>query len=350
MSKTLQLSIPEPCHEDWNQMTPTDKGRFCASCQKDVVDFTNMNNAQLIKFFRKKASSNVCGRFYNDQLNTEIPIPTKRIPWAKYFFQITLPAFIASGKLMAQGAPKMLLKENKDVIVVIAGGVKKKEQKKAPLQTTTVKGQVTDEQGNGIAYATIINNKNKAGISADSLGNFTLQDVHLTEGSEYTISAVGFSPAIVFASRINNNTPLQVQLMANNTLNEVVVKPSRGYGCDRRTVIAGGAMSVISKTIYTSNVLPDLVEKQAETFTVFPNPVKRNTNITVSLNTTNKGKYRYNILSIDGKTMATGIKEFTEGKNMMTVLIDQRFSAGNYIIQLQHEKGKQQHSTKFIVQ
>jgi hypothetical protein len=53
MAKKLQLTIPKPCHENWEQMTPVEQGRFCASCQKQVIDFTNMNDRQLATFFKK---------------------------------------------------------------------------------------------------------------------------------------------------------------------------------------------------------------------------------------------------------------------------------------------------------
>jgi len=82
--KKIHLSIPRPCHENWDAMTPSDKGRFCASCQKTVIDFTNMSDRQLAAFFKKPPSS-VCGRVYDDQLNRGIEIPRKRIPWIKYF-------------------------------------------------------------------------------------------------------------------------------------------------------------------------------------------------------------------------------------------------------------------------
>lgn len=32
----LQLSISEPCHENWHNMTPTEQGRFCNACAKEV--------------------------------------------------------------------------------------------------------------------------------------------------------------------------------------------------------------------------------------------------------------------------------------------------------------------------
>jgi hypothetical protein len=102
MSKKIQLEIADPCHENWNNMSPSDKGRFCDSCQKQVVDFTNMSDREIALFFKKPSTGSVCGRFMNDQLNREMEIPKKRIPWVKYFFQVALPAFLFSMRSSAQ--------------------------------------------------------------------------------------------------------------------------------------------------------------------------------------------------------------------------------------------------------
>lgn len=29
--KKVNLHIPEPCHEDWDQMTPAERGHFCVT-------------------------------------------------------------------------------------------------------------------------------------------------------------------------------------------------------------------------------------------------------------------------------------------------------------------------------
>ncbi|NQV53991.1 MAG: hypothetical protein HQ500_12465 [Flavobacteriales bacterium] len=74
----LNISLPEPCSEDWNQMTPAEKGRFCGSCEKIVVDFTQMSDDALIEFFVTQ-KQRACGRFNADQLNRAItPAPQAR--------------------------------------------------------------------------------------------------------------------------------------------------------------------------------------------------------------------------------------------------------------------------------
>lgn len=346
MAKTIELTIPEPCHENWDTMTPVEKGRFCASCQKEVIDFTHMGQAELIAFFRKQTSGDICGRFYNDQLNNPLPLPVKRIPWAKYFFQITLPAFIASGKIMAQGKVVPDYKKNDAAITVVAGFAKLKDKPLSPKQITSVKGQVTDENGDGIPFATIINNKTKAGFAADSLGYFALQDVHLTEGSEYSISAVGYKNATMFASRINSSTPLIVKLSANNTLEGVTVT---SYGSTRCGIRLGGAMTII-RTSITDNIKPLKKALPNDVLKIYPNPVQVNKNITLHFNNDTAGEYRYQILSIDGKLLTSGIKDCLTGNNILTLTIDNRFTAGTYILQLQNEAGSNKQSVKFIVQ
>ena len=70
MRKSITVNIPEPCHEDWNKMSPRDKGRHCSKCSKTVVDFTNQSDEQIFKHLKK--SNNTCGRFKTNQLKREI--------------------------------------------------------------------------------------------------------------------------------------------------------------------------------------------------------------------------------------------------------------------------------------
>ena len=70
--KTFAISIPKPCHEDWNKMTPDAKGAFCASCQKSVYDFSDKTDEEIISVFEKEEEGKVCGRFTSAQLTQPV--------------------------------------------------------------------------------------------------------------------------------------------------------------------------------------------------------------------------------------------------------------------------------------
>jgi hypothetical protein len=77
------ITIPTPCYEDWNNMTPKDQGRHCGSCAKTVVDFTKWQPQEILLHF--KSNKNVCGRFTADQLNEPIPTQEDFVKQISYF-------------------------------------------------------------------------------------------------------------------------------------------------------------------------------------------------------------------------------------------------------------------------
>lgn len=71
-------------------MTPVEKGAYCKSCCKTVIDFTGMSDNEIIHNLYKKQDGASCGRFRNDQLNRPIlfispEVLQMNIPaWKKY--------------------------------------------------------------------------------------------------------------------------------------------------------------------------------------------------------------------------------------------------------------------------
>jgi len=75
MKSNYQITVPEPCKEDWEAMQPNGKGRFCDSCQHSLRDFSNMNDNELLNFFLSNKIQ--CGHFTSDQLDRNL-IPDRR--------------------------------------------------------------------------------------------------------------------------------------------------------------------------------------------------------------------------------------------------------------------------------
>jgi hypothetical protein len=97
MPAPLHIDVKQPCHENWQQMTPNEQGRHCLSCQKTVVDFTRMSDQEILHYI-SNTSSSVCGRFYNHQLDKTYE--EKKIKPAftfRYAWNLITAAFLLTG-------------------------------------------------------------------------------------------------------------------------------------------------------------------------------------------------------------------------------------------------------------
>ncbi len=67
------IQIAEPCHENWNAMTPDDKGRHCALCCKTVVDFASWEPEDIMLYLQE--NTNTCGRIPAAYVNVPLTTP-----------------------------------------------------------------------------------------------------------------------------------------------------------------------------------------------------------------------------------------------------------------------------------
>ncbi|MFM2193122.1 MAG: hypothetical protein RLZZ118_2079 [Bacteroidota bacterium] len=81
----MQISIPNPCSENWNAMLPEYDGRFCNKCQHTVVDFSGMSDSEVIAYIKKNPFI-ACGNFRIEQVNRPLYFTKKahqKIAYAK---------------------------------------------------------------------------------------------------------------------------------------------------------------------------------------------------------------------------------------------------------------------------
>ncbi|MFH7003830.1 energy transducer TonB [Flavobacterium bizetiae] len=131
MNNKHKLTIPEPCHEDWDKMQPKDNGRFCLSCSKTVVDFTTMLPDEIQNYFIQNRNNNVCGRFKKSQLEAiTIQIPSRILYTQTHYHKIFLLAlFIAMGTTLFSCADKDGNKQKIDKIELVEDSLPKTDTK-----------------------------------------------------------------------------------------------------------------------------------------------------------------------------------------------------------------------------
>lgn len=71
-----RIQLPQPCHENWENMVPNEKGRFCDNCNKTVHDLTRLDTADAVNFLKaenqKNTENGVCVRLMMEQLQTPV--------------------------------------------------------------------------------------------------------------------------------------------------------------------------------------------------------------------------------------------------------------------------------------
>lgn len=63
------FSVPSPCSEDWDSMTPTIKGAFCKKCTSEVHDLTNSPLSKIRLLLSESVNESICVRIKSSQLN-----------------------------------------------------------------------------------------------------------------------------------------------------------------------------------------------------------------------------------------------------------------------------------------
>lgn len=164
--RKLQLTIPEPCHEDWNKMTPVQKGRFCSSCEKNVFDFTRSTDLQIIETYNKNNS--ICGRFLPSQLDRELFYPKKKksVWLATVFFGMIT---FWNTKLSAQEKPKTEQTETPRIVLGKPAYHPEKENNEI-----TITGIVSDTSGPLPGVNVIVKGSNNV-VNTDLKGLFKIK-------------------------------------------------------------------------------------------------------------------------------------------------------------------------------
>jgi hypothetical protein len=166
---TIKIKVADPCHENWDKMLAEERGKFCLSCQKTVVDFSRMTNDDIINYFEQNAGKSICGRIAKYQHDT--PISNYRKVVTPWFNKYVAGFFMALGfyhPSNAQTAEIPFEQNNKGKIGI-------KPSSKASNNPVVIQGRVFDAQTKKVIKGAVItvDGTDIMAIS-DKNGNYTI--------------------------------------------------------------------------------------------------------------------------------------------------------------------------------
>ena len=189
------LKINKPCGQNWSTMTQSNLGKFCSHCSKTVIDFTSLNNAELLQHINQ--AQPLCVRLTNQQLNSVLTT-TKPASGARFHKLLTGLLLIGSTKNAYTSANPTVQTEISSSIestVLAIDQFENIENSRTDSLKNVIQGKALDANTNEpIAFAAVFIKGTKLGVSTDFDGNFKLiiPDSLVTENFILVLSLVGY--------------------------------------------------------------------------------------------------------------------------------------------------------------
>jgi len=217
----LRLDIPQTCPADRSAMTAMERGRFCQQCQREVIDFTRMSDAQ-IRAYLGQHRGRLCGQLRPDQLNR--PLGSKQPPKA----HVWLLSLLTLGG-MPVAAQNYAVPDTVQIDPSVDAKTSATERKRFAEDSITISGQILDEAGRPIEFATVILAGTDLGTYGSANGDFQLtvptEKVSNLDAIELYVTSLGYHARQVF---VPPGQKITLQLEASpGLLGEVVIVRTR---------------------------------------------------------------------------------------------------------------------------
>lgn len=341
----LNLNIPEPCSENWDEMTPTAPNeRYCGKCSKNLIDFTSFSDAEV---HRQLASNNgrICGRFRPDQLGRDIHATQPRA--SKWKHWAAAAAVIASGGLAGQEAPPTPEPAPVEFDAGIINGRVHVVQDIAVPKTIT--GRVTTPDGEPVIGATVmclVDEEFINGTVTDLEGKFTLP---YTSGGRLKLQYVGAVTQFIDYAKLPTNELGEVEVAAvlkfdAVTLEQIVVTANK-------PAIMGEIVSMVGYVVHEDvNPAPPAMPPATylQTANVSPNPFTDR--LLVKLQSEQEHQLTARLFTADGRLAQEWSPRpvYTHTTELQLLLArHNRLASGQYFLVLQDETGRME--TRVVV-
>jgi len=121
MKKQYKIKLIKPCNEDWSNMSSIERGKHCAVCKKDVIDFTNYTDDELIKTLKKEKIE--CARLKKSQFNRALKTSKKKLTFSLGLMSLTsflTPSFAQQTEIPDEDISNTIAEET---IIIVKGEI-----------------------------------------------------------------------------------------------------------------------------------------------------------------------------------------------------------------------------------
>ncbi|MEY3442309.1 MAG: hypothetical protein RLZZ519_590 [Bacteroidota bacterium] len=352
MENPSTFKIAEPCHENWNQMTPESQGRFCASCQRCVIDFSNKSTAEMKSIYDREGGD-VCGRVKVSQLVNARPAVRSRFSLRGHGLK-SLQLFALA--LMA--AFTMLLhtpaKAQKDIVMGKIAYV--------PPANDRLEGKVTWDSGQpavGVTVRLLRNGVEVATTLTNDHGRYIFADMRTGEFTVRADAGHGTDAAQIVEIKEHKSPNVNLVLADRTIMGGLRYEESK----EMEPVEVTQPKELIQPLVFLDSLTPQIIEeivplhpeaeeKMAESsepmtiggfeVSVFPNPTRDH----VTLRVTKAGTQELaaTLVDLDGKVLRT--LQINDATDQATKIDLSGLPSGIYILQL---KAGEEHVTQRIL-
>ncbi len=306
------ISIPEPCHEDWNSMTPDANGKFCNSCSKSVIDFTNKTDTEIHNMMIARKNERICGHFKKTQVNR---------PLSLHVSFYALPQNMSPAMVFA-------------IALFLVFG--------------TFLFSCTNEHNQKIDEISITEPESLIGIT---MGEPMMPLIEVPNDS---VTSSEYETSKISCSSFTNGGVNYTEVSIVDSLSEIPVQDTMLYMMDKEYTITG-AMMYYEPGIYEK---PDtnffdrrmkmetIIPNDNVTFQVYPNPTNGSFNI--SYEVTKRGNVQVDIFDIKGILVKTLVSQQNQYEGKYTIPTDvSDLVNGTYICRIIYNGNEK--STKLII-
>lgn len=355
-TKSYSLDIPTPCHEKWSDMHKRQNGRFCNSCQKTVIDFSQMSDREVAAIFNK-ADDNLCGKFRNDQLNRPVHFEqpkSLRRTWSA--FGLLVPGLFLSSNIQAQELNRKVEIEQQDKNT-FNGASQKIELSK----TVTIKGTVKDAETDEVLIGANVLVKGTSNGTVTSIDGSYSIDATVPESCKSIILVFNYTGFQSYEMEIKIESPQTLYGDAHMSLGAfllgeiVVIRDQTLYSIIRNQIrnIAYNVKSFIKEKknekkekIKSDETHDVFIEENSTTkilnnkpianpyqAKIFPNPFSSELN--VEINMLQNETLEIHLLDFNGRIIFTEKYDAVKGRNniLITPQIN-HLSGGNYFLEI----------------